>query len=171
MVSGRYLFFELSNQTGQGMREQIMDNDMGLSREGLRVTNTAEERESHETKGDKANVAGWVTLYRAVALCVSGLTTITKPLFQTLSPEICCAFSHMARSVSFLEDYPQWAKMCSIVLNPFLVFFSCLEGWKIHFALGLVQNLPPTLWSLDGVLEDSMFWLQASKWDPKGKQL
>lgn len=57
MVSGTYLFFKLSNQTGQGMRERIVGNDRGLKREGLRVTNTAEERESHETKGDKANVA------------------------------------------------------------------------------------------------------------------
>lgn len=58
MVSGIYLFFKLSNQTRPGMREQIMGNEMDLNRRGLRVTNTAEERESHETKGDKASVAG-----------------------------------------------------------------------------------------------------------------
>lgn len=40
------------------MREQIMGNEMDLNRGGLRVTNTAEEREGHETKGDKASVAG-----------------------------------------------------------------------------------------------------------------
>lgn len=34
MVSGTYLFFKLSNQIGQGMREKIMENDMGLNREG-----------------------------------------------------------------------------------------------------------------------------------------
>lgn len=72
--------------------------------ERLRVTNTAEERESHETKGDKASVSGWFTLCWAIALCVSGLTAISKPLFLALFPEICCAFSHMVPSVSFLED-------------------------------------------------------------------
>lgn len=59
MVSGIYLFFKLSNLTEQGMREQIMGNDMGLNRGGLRVTNTAEERESHEKKRGQ-NKGGWM---------------------------------------------------------------------------------------------------------------
>jgi len=54
-------------------------------------------------------------------------------------------------------------KCAVLFLKTFFIFFLRLEGWKINFALELVQNLPPTLWSLDVVLEDSVFWLQASK--------
>lgn len=70
MVSGTYLFFKLSNQTGQGVREQIMRNDTGLNREGLRVTNTAEERESLET--EKETKQAWLddSLFAGLLLCV-----------------------------------------------------------------------------------------------------
>lgn len=63
------------------MREQIMQNDMGLNWEGLRVTNTAEERESHETKGDK-NKRGWM-IHSLLGFCfVCGRTHSNNQTFK-----------------------------------------------------------------------------------------
>lgn len=88
----------------------------------------------------------------------------TKPLCLTLCPlkfvvPVLIWFI-LHRSLKTISNEP---KCAVLFLNTFLVFFLCLEGWKINFALELVQNLPPTLWSLDVVLEDRIFWLQASK--------
>lgn len=109
----------------------------------------------------------------ADTLGMSGLShAITKPLCLALCPlkfivPILIWFI-LLYSLKTICNEP---KCAVLFLNTFLVFFLCLKGWKISFALELVQNLPPTLLSLDVVLEDSMFWLPASKWDPKGKHL
>lgn len=50
-------------------------------------------------------------------------------------------------------------KCAVLFLNTFLFLLLCLQGWKITFALELVQNLPPTLKSLEMGLENSVFWL------------
>lgn len=101
----------------------------------------------------------------AITLGMSGLShAITEPLCLALCPlkfvvPVLIWFI-LHHSLKTICNKP---KCAVLVLNTFLVFFLCLEGWKISFALELVQNLTPTLWSLDVVLEDSMFWLPASK--------
>lgn len=103
--------------------------------------------------------------FAVLLLCVLRLSyALTKSLCLTpcplkfVVPVLIWFILH--HSLKTISNEPERAVL---FLNTFLVFFLHLEGWKINFTLDLVQNLPPTLWSLDVVLEDSIFWLQASK--------
>lgn len=175
-----HLFLNIQNRGARkrGKKKQIVGkmkkhNALKVQRKTEGAKHCRGKRKSWSKKWHYERKHSWLIHSCAVLFVYFWLLyAITKPLCLTL-----CPFNFVVPVVMWfilhhsLKTISNEPKCTVSFLNTFLFFFLCLEGWKITFALELVQNLPPTLRSLEVGLEDSIFWLQASKWDPKGKHL